>query len=188
MSWSDAYQACRSSCSPWAFTAVIKWLTESFPKRLINYNPCPATIKRYASLTVSSLFDQIIIQLSHVLTLKTSPELHSRLWHVDAWNLYRSAIVLFKGVSVHPHIPKDDKMWRILDHIFLQTPGSTPDEKLIVILSQARERLSVYSRLKKMRVPANLVLRANYPFPSTLWGCWNVSFVEWPWEWIGTTF
>jgi hypothetical protein len=126
MSLNDAYQNCRSSCSPWVFAADIGRLTASFRNRLINCNPCPTTIKRYASLTVSSLFDQIIFQLSHVLTLKTSAELHSGSCHVAAWNLYRSAIILFKGVSIHPHIPKNDKIWRILGYIFLHDSWTDP--------------------------------------------------------------
>lgn len=114
-------------------------------------------------LIMTSLFDQIILQLTNVLALETLPELNPWAWHVNAWNHYRTAIILLEEVSVHPHMPKADKIWRILDYVFLQPPGLTPDEKSIAILSDAKERLCVYSRLKKMKVPGNLGPRAS-PF------------------------
>jgi hypothetical protein len=105
-------------------------------------------------LIFNSLIDQSIHQLSNIMVLETAVELQPWAWHVSAWNLYRSALVLLEEVSLHPDMPKRDKMWRILDYVFLQPPGLTPDQKSLDILTQGIERLSVYRNLKRMRVPA----------------------------------
>lgn len=107
-------------------------------------------------LKIGRLFDQIIIQLSNVLTLETSPEFHPWSLYVGAWNHYRTAMILLEEVSVHPQMPEANKIWRILDYIFLQPPLLTADEKSIAILSTARERLTQYSRVKRMKVPGHV--------------------------------
>lgn len=102
------------------------------------------------------LFDQVILHLTNVLALENLPELNPWSWSVNAWNHYRTSIILLEEVSVYPQMPKVDKIWRILDYVFLLPPGLTPDEKSITILSEARERLSIYGRLIRIKVPANL--------------------------------
>lgn len=92
------------------------------------------------------------------------PELNPWSWQVNAWNHYRTAIILLEEISVHPDMPQSENIWRILDYVFLQPPGLTPDEKSIAILSEAKDRLSVYSRLKRMKFPINLVPRVRYLF------------------------
>jgi hypothetical protein len=107
-------------------------------------------------LTIRRLVAQVVIQLTNVLTLETMPELSPWSWHVGAWNHYRTALIILDEVSLNPNMTKADKIWTILDYIFLQPPGLTADEKSIAILSEAKGRLSVYRRLKKMKVPASL--------------------------------
>lgn len=154
---------CRQSYSRWFCTGITVPLTTNCLKGYINCTGFAHPQFLRLKLTASSLIDQIIIQLTNVLTLETLPELSPWSWHVGAWNHYRTAIILLEEVSVHPDMQKADKIWRILDYIFLQPPGLTSDEKSIAILSQAKERLSVYSGLKKMKVPATLDVRVCGP-------------------------
>lgn len=103
--------------------------------------------------------------LEDAIELETSPELQRWNWYSRAYHNYHTALLLLMEVYYHPMRREADRIWRCLDYVYetppdpLQ-PGMTRQElvehrerKARMILTQLRDRMSVYRAIRKMKYP-----------------------------------
>ncbi|KAL1986541.1 hypothetical protein VTN96DRAFT_6119 [Rasamsonia emersonii] len=103
--------------------------------------------------------------LEDAIELETSPDLQRWNWYSRAYHNYHTALLLLMDVYYHPMRREADRIWRCLDYVYetppapLQ-PGMTRREmvehrerKARMILTQLRDRMSVYRAMRKMKYP-----------------------------------
>ncbi|KAL1970102.1 hypothetical protein VTN77DRAFT_6507 [Rasamsonia byssochlamydoides] len=104
-------------------------------------------------------------QLEDAIELETSPDLQRWNWYSRAYHNYHTALLLLMEVYYHPMRREADRIWRCLDYVY-ETPSAPlqqnitrrelvehRERKARMILTQLRDRMSVYRAMRKMKYP-----------------------------------
>lgn len=86
-------------------------------------------------------------------TMETDPELAAWAWYTGSYQQYHSVIPLLVSYYKDPEMPQADRIWDVADHVFGTDPAYPRKEKALAILLAIRDKLEMFVRLKKVRMP-----------------------------------
>ncbi|EAW15050.1 Zn(II)2Cys6 transcription factor [Aspergillus clavatus NRRL 1] len=103
-----------------------------------------------------------IQQLESSIALETMPQLQLWAWYSQAYHQYHVSMLLLLEVYLRPTSPGADRIWPCLDYVYETTTVADLEEnrnltsqnrKAWVILTALRDRIDVYRRMRRARVP-----------------------------------
>lgn len=110
---------------------------------------CP---ERLRSLLISSA----VQSLEDAIELETNPDLAPWSWFSGAFQQYHIAVLLLVEIFSWPMRQEADRIWKCLDYVFDADPRQSRQRKGRKLLSELRDKFSIYRTLRKMRTPVTL--------------------------------
>lgn len=101
------------------------------------------------------------------IELETSPDLLPWAWYTGAHQQYHIGFLLLLEIFAFPMRKEADRIWACLDYIFEVPPQISRENKGRWIITQVRDKTSIYQSARKTRAPTGLTdqLRARQPSP-----------------------
>ncbi|KAJ4359034.1 hypothetical protein N0V85_009484 [Neurospora sp. IMI 360204] len=103
------------------------------------------------------LVESGILIIEHSIALETTPEFRDWAWYLGAYQQYQIALLLATEIYYRPNNSKADRIWACLDWVFQLERDMPRQEKSLRILTEIMSKTSVYTSMRKMRAPTNLV-------------------------------
>ena len=123
-------------------------------------------LHRYHNSTTSRIPDrlrQVILttgtqSMEDAVTMETSPDLAPWRWYTGAYNQWATAFLLLVEIFNFPMRKEADRIWAIVDYVFEPDLSLTRAQKGRAILSDLRDRLSIYRDIRKLKAPVSMML------------------------------
>ena len=97
-----------------------------------------------------------ISQLENAIKLETTPSLITWQWYAGAFQQYHTALLLLSELYASDQHYHEDRVWAALDYAFEMPHEISRADKSRYILSELRDRTTVYQSYRKMRAPVAL--------------------------------
>ncbi|KAG9192370.1 hypothetical protein G6011_11104 [Alternaria panax] len=95
--------------------------------------------------------------LEHGMAIELHPILSFWSWIVGALHQHHCALLLVNEIYIaKPEPAMEQRIWRCLDYSFKLPPGIPNVEKTRIVLEELIGKTRKYSKLKRVRVPANM--------------------------------
>ena len=105
--------------------------------------------------------------MESAIELETSPALSTWAWYAGAIQQYHYALLILIEIYAFPMRKEADRIWACLDYIYEVPPGMNREQKGRWIITQIRDKTSVYMGARKARAPAKIDSFAPQPSRST---------------------
>lgn len=141
--------------------------TTTVLQRQCQVSASTALLLRFCSNVVDVSLDrlrQIVLTsgtqvLEDAIELETSPVLERWAWYSGAYQQYHTALLLVLEVYAYPMRKEADRIWRCLDYVFELPTDLSRDQKARLILTELRDKMSVYRDIRKIRAPTGMLER-----------------------------
>ncbi|KAI9760784.1 MAG: hypothetical protein M4579_001414 [Chaenotheca gracillima] len=104
-------------------------------------------------------------QIENAVTIETDPSLSMWAWYAGAYQQYHTAFLLLFEVHQYPMRREADRIWACLDYVFETDRTLRRDEKGRRILTEVQKKSTIYSKLRKTRVPISMMQHRTVPKP-----------------------
>ena len=87
------------------------------------------------------------------------------VWYAGAIQQYQTAFLLLAEVFAYPMRKEADRIWRCIDFVFEPPLHLDREQKARLILSEIRDRMSVYRDARKLKAPTGMLKRIGITPP-----------------------
>ncbi|TQB69837.1 hypothetical protein MPDQ_001327 [Monascus purpureus] len=165
--------------------------TERTPLKIAAKNLMSLLINRFYTAVLHQFYRGLIVQppprlrqlvvstgiqqLESSIALETMPQLQLWAWYSQAYHQYHVSMLLLLEVYLRPTGPGADRIWPCLDYIYETTTVADLEEdrnltiqnrKSRIILTALRDRIDVYRRMRRARMPVQSSRVTRQSFPS----------------------
>ena len=97
-----------------------------------------------------------ITQLEASVELETNPIFSPWAWYGGALQQYHTALLLLLIMLFEPNQKEAERIWRCLDFIFECNADLPREQKCRMIISDLRDKMSLYRDARKVRAPTGM--------------------------------
>ena len=107
------------------------------------------------------LIEAGVTHMENSIDLEIMPELAPWAWYRGAFNQYHSALLLMVEVYAYPMRKDAAKIWKCLDYVFDIPPHLSPKQKAELVITDLRDRMEVYSQMRKLKTTTQMEERVG---------------------------
>ncbi|KAI9837427.1 MAG: hypothetical protein M1837_002972 [Sclerophora amabilis] len=95
--------------------------------------------------------------LENAVTIESDAALSPWAWYAGAHQQHQTALLLLGEVYAYPMRREADRIWACLDYVFETDSARPREEKGRKILTELRDKSTVYRKLRKARAPMSMI-------------------------------